>query len=814
MRHSDHQFERTRAEFADWEEAVVSRCGYLPAQIPIAIVWTTEPLTAFTRDYEQGRFYRHVRDICTIRRAFADHMLSSSMARSFAGPSENGWTHRMDRPASASHPKEAVFSISLPDQVVHCLEMLSEQLSDSPLSECEVFVLSGDEAAPPSQTPLIASLCAHWSPSSNARLEVFRSTTHIRKHLRSTLDENISVPILTLEQTLEALTDSGFGDHYLDVESAVAIAIRGESISPRTLASLAACVVQIRHKSLNRRNAIYNSREVMVERLKPSFSASLRSFTALLAEHCWSKYSIPTAIAERYQTEDPWCLLPHSDSVNVSKDFSNHDSEEIKTLLRENERKLLFGKPLTGRLSTGRYFLMAPVERDSSKAPVRYAIITLSSHPIPHALPADLYTLSTAFSRPSFLQQQQLAVFRVLEDAKSSLTEAVHRAMSPGDVSLKYCAKLLFDKAFTSILGATSAHSASLRVFNPTTRSLESLALVEDEITRTVPQERTQAIPISDSSYVTARAWNQTSRIDGNDYVYENFLGSSTARNRQHRKETQSELCFPFYFKDIKIGTVNIESPDPDSLNLEIDYLQTVLNTVEGHLALLIDAHDAAWLSRRSELYHGVHKVLRIVESDAVDDRTAREIEQHIDIRTPPLAGRPRRLASLCQTVEQSIRDLKGRSGISTTPAEVARGVHVNIDDTGIVLKPHGFRLITMLVQNMLDNYVLWADKKIDTLLVNHSGAVNEPLLIYTKINSPLDKDLRENGFQSPLIKVDPAHPGFGRQQPRRQLRYGMFITGSLARHLSGYAQVSACENNVSGELRIQVPLTRLIQRD
>ncbi len=363
-----------------------------------------------------------------------------------------------------------------------------------------------------------------------------------------------------------------------------------------------------------------------------------------------------------------------------------------------------------------------------------------------------------------------------------------------------------------SVLYTTSAHSITLRLFDPTRNTLTLVACASSQGGEVADVEKIRSIEIEPHKKTSV---NVFTFIDGGanfDHVHlpripepdtspdqtkprgsfipKEYSSKGLQGALTKRVNTRSELCFPLMMGDICVGTMNCEAPIYHGFDDDISYLTTIKEGFEAFLSDLMGRFDITWLLRQGWRADAIHELWQYIETDAFECKSASLLKRLFpDPRTIERSGE-KTFGSLHQ---QLLDWIKSRYGV------------VSIDNIFAMLR---FRLpdeytasslyldtLYFISRNMIQNAIQHTGIQgsviyFDLVSLRRTRAVQ----IHFRTRSLLHH-ISESTIDQLILS--PVTDGVGRK------RYGMFIVGLLARLLGGTAQASY--NRAAGELVIKV---------
>jgi len=363
------------------------------------------------------------------------------------------------------------------------------------------------------------------------------------------------------------------------------------------------------------------------------------------------------------------------------------------------------------------------------------------------------------------------------------------------------------------VLYTTSAHSITLRLFDPTRAALVPVAYASSE------EDRPNSVAELRDISVESHRWNSVNVFTFSDggtkhpYVYlpripdGDLDPSQEKRNRPSfipkeyssnglqsalnvRRDTRCEICFPIIMGEVCVGTMNCEAPIYHGFDDDISYLTTVKEGFEAFLSDVMSRFDITWLLRQGWRADAVHELWQYIETDSFDCKTSTLLKR---LFPDPRIVEPSELKRFSTLYEQLSAWVNERYGVASTDSIMA------------MLK---FRLPSdySVSSLYLDTLYFIARNVIQNAIqhTNIDGSVIYFDLIALRRASAVQIHFRTRSLLRPITDVtmdqlilSPVTDSVGRK------RYGLFIVGLLARLLGGTAEASY--HPTPGELVIKV---------
>lgn len=273
--------------------------------------------------------------------------------------------------------------------------------------------------------------------------------------------------------------------------------------------------------------------------------------------------------------------------------------------ISEFSELLKFGRPVFTKIDSI-YYLIFPFCNDRQTFSINHYLIIHSARPIKRFILTNLVK-ATNYYFNSYLSKIRL---EHISDLQNKIIQIhTEREIFIKGINVEEKLKRFCELSFQQLLSTTGVFSATVRLFDPFKQELK---LVHSE-----PKTDNLSLRV-----ITSKNRKDSINFLTFDYCKKNhflyckdvpkFKGNKRKLNID-RDTTLTELCFPLFFKDIKIGTVNFESPLQQAfgkiLNLynhkyyfKIDnkiasdalfhYFFTVKNLIQEFIEILFESND------------------------------------------------------------------------------------------------------------------------------------------------------------------------------------------------------------------------------
>lgn len=369
-----------------------------------------------------------------------------------------------------------------------------------------------------------------------------------------------------------------------------------------------------------------------------------------------------------------------------------------------------------------------------------------------------------------------------------------------------------------SVIKISNAFSITIRLYDHTDNSLVRICHEhEDNVELNVSEKASDRIPVKDSKYsINAKTYVNKNKIAGNDFIYIKNLEDYFDKNdeyskgyryisyKNYRKHSMSELCLLLSFKKTKIGVINIESPIISAFNDEVDFLLTIRDLIENYIAVLFDLNDKTWLARKAPIYQASHELENLIKLNPEATIKHKDLAKYLDVTKFSIDIQSEKIGLLNQYHNKLIcnyTDFLDFDAVADL-VKLERESSVNnikfvvpVDVEDLEISSIKATLIKIMYKNIIHNYfkkgilcngtVYFEILKNVITLTKEKRIVTITLCLKTTAKTKITNYSGDLGY-TPII--------IGGTRTKR-LSYGLFIVGMIARHLSGFCNISGKDN-------------------
>jgi hypothetical protein len=546
----------------------------------------------------------------------------------------------------------------------------------------------------------------------------------------------------------------------------------------------------IKRNSLNIWNEYQDQIRNDLISLKKSFS---RSKTETLIEFCKfieKKYSIKTYCFELDSNLENW-IDPHSRNIQDRR-YPNY----CKSIIENSKEKFKYKKPVLGK-SKNRYFLIIPFKKDDKDELIDKVILVTSVNSIPQDIPRNIDQYIQYYFN-SFLEEVKGKFLSKLQEQIKEFK--IHQSVQEGILNIHELLTPTVPSIFNDLLTLTNAFSVTIRLFNPKTNSLDLLfENKKDGVVKHVTKEGINDIPINSNWSVNATAFRNCTHKK--PYIYVKDLSRKFIKRKNYcllyRENAKSEICFPIFFKNVKIGTFNLESPRINGFRNDIEFISNIKRSIDNHISLVYDIHDKSWMANTIKVKQNIHEIKQIINSDDFPPSFRDLIHYYITEMRITSSNRLVKIGNLLNFHSNYLKKLKHYSHYSS----LKKGCKINIESPDTEIQDYKLDMLQIIYQNLLDNYRKYGDIERD--IISLSQDRNRPFYIKFIVKS--SSMIRDDIINKCLIVPFESFSG-----KEKRIHDGLFIVGMLARHLSGYSYIFNNYETGKSFIYVYIPLEEL----
>ncbi len=431
-----------------------------------------------------------------------------------------------------------------------CIEQIFPVVSAVEFDNLDLILVSVKDRNN-SDKEIIPSLSIYKEKHSDANSAINYSELwgFIRKHsaIEKKVKENKS-----LDDLLSYAVSSGFlVQNVFEFRAVILIKHASKDIIKRKcLLRLARVAYYIRQKSQNLLNDSNQLADHNRKELKGLLTSNLDSAVDTITNYIETKYGVNAYALQYFDKTKSWTCKKTCpiDVVNIVKIYIERVSDQVK--------------PIAG-IYSGKYFIIFPFISTLIQRDLQSLILFQSDSTIPSYIVTNLRYF-TNYYFAVYLEDKKSDLLELLQKKTLGLYQEVENTIDCGNqINLHQQLCAFIEPAFEIAISATNAFSASLRLYDPETGSLEIVHEIGSGRVEKVSPANKTGIPISDYSKSQV-AFVFSYSVPGDDGKYipdiKKIKCKANPAYREHRSNSRSELCFCVHFKKTPIGVLNFES--------------------------------------------------------------------------------------------------------------------------------------------------------------------------------------------------------------------------------------------------------------
>ncbi len=666
---------------------------------------------------------------------------------------------------------------------------------------------------------------SHWQESPNvlptlsiykdktSKIAVFNSIDEIYNSICENGSKHKSYDKKGLDSIVEFAKSNGYKAYKFTDSCATVLSTTLSDIHVRTFKYIARVASIIRFQSLNFENEKYDIANNEIIKLKTKTKSNVYCHNVNL-----TAYNLSAFFDQKFKNYNLYCFKHnHKDETWLLSYGHKHNKTNLVSIIKIWEQTAL-KKPTAGKLA-GEYYIIFPFVSRKKKKHLTSLIIITSKIEISRAKISNLYKYIDYYFDVYIEEKKRESLSQLSKKTISLQSRYSNWDSVPRMLNYKEELKEYAQEAFSYIIQITNAFSATIRLYDPIKKKLIRLVEVNDDtVDKEIPKQVSEEIPIKDSPYsINAQTFLKNTDCKKDNYIYEpnlqNWFKKRYRSNKStvlfpypaHRRNAKSELCFSLYYKEIKIGVANFESPIRRAFFEDFDYFRTIIDLIENYLSLLFELNDKLWLSQKSQIYQNLHEIQNVIESSDFPNKYRIEINEYINKMDISHTSEAVPLSELIVFKENYIYNYKKKfeafMGCGEMVDDLVESFHygciTDMHHKEMTIAKPKFDMLKIIYKNLLDNYRDHCDNERDTLLLCQTRKLKNIINFRLKSSNQYNTKFFNQYLLTPIQAKEESN----------RFRYGLFITGMLTRHLSGFAQVSNIERESRSELLITIPL-------
>jgi hypothetical protein len=365
------------------------------------------------------------------------------------------------------------------------------------------------------------------------------------------------------------------------------------------------------------------------------------------------------------------------------------------------------------------------------------------------------------------------------------------------------------------VLRTTSAHSATIRLYEHGARSLVVIASANDQegdydIT---PDKAVINIKSQRCHSLNAFIFSHASNKQGFDFGYLPNISPSNPQIPKipedlrrkgledvvcARSNTKSEICFRVLYREVPVGTFNIESPVACAFDDQIEYLVLLRDYIQSAFELTLGYNDISSLSRQIINHAAVHELDQYLNkpSPLFNEDQRILLKETFSLRSKATAKKTTLQDWLIQWVRQAYRSQTEQTQyqifsmvniLSISPSKMSDDYLVGLQ---FILKN--------LVQNIVDHGCIEEGPDLNCIILDdrplYGVGLNSQLRIVCKLSPIREENILDKICIAPIITEN------------GEARFGMLLIGMICKVLGGFLFINRYSLSQFTEILIILP--------
>lgn len=436
--------------------------------------------------------------------------------------------------------------------------------------------------------------------------------------------------------------------------------------------------------------------------------------------------------------------------------------------------------------ASDKFFLLIPMSPETENSIFYNCVAILPNH--------SLLQASTMTAFQSFLEIYSNSY---LAEAKSRCLHELHLLLKqsyptdPEQFDWSYIQKALteiFSTVGDNVLPLTNSHSFTFRTSSEKFSRLEPMVeRCSSEGTRNIDFRKAMIGKFDTAKSCNAFTFAYCSQEEG--YIYIPDLKRIPAEYRSRGladvkiwRKSKSEITIPFYFKDTKLGVVNLESAQSSNYDSHTGFLLEAVNMVSRFLETLMSRFDTQWVGELTKSRAALHEAWQITsqemsrsEDGPLEAKNRRNLARLNSMLNLALTAKARSSQGKLSGIIESIL-----SGFDEAMAAKMKQIVINVDEAGVIdggRNPH----LQFILQEVITNFIKSADSR-NKLKISYFSQ-------------------RNIGQEVPAVVVETTFYDFIGETEARQMalqpltfdgrrHYGTYLCAALSRTAGGWVTV------------------------
>ncbi|MBE9255777.1 hypothetical protein IQ217_18495 [Synechocystis salina LEGE 00031] len=269
------------------------------------------------------------------------------------------------------------------------------------------------------------------------------------------------------------------------------------------------------------------------------------------------------------------------------------------------------------------------------------------------------------------------------------------------------------------------------------------------------------------------------------------------------RPESRSELCFPFRYKNVAIGTINFESGIVGAFDSDIDFLILLKNFFEETYASYFSLSDTIWMQQLSQYADPLHELSNYLATPIFNERQKEILRSLFFNRVlDDEQSKNTNMNELMQWFHRWVR-----SHFDQETDDIVDKIESILEFNGTpnsTMSRAVFDTIRSIIRNLVVNIVSYSYVDLDKIIVSMTARYrttndndNDNIRIRLKSFGIFDDEELDSMCVSPIQRE------YDLARPEHQ---GMYLIGLLTRSVGGYVNVCSTQSGSETVIEFVVP--------
>ncbi len=363
---------------------------------------------------------------------------------------------------------------------------------------------------------------------------------------------------------------------------------------------------------------------------------------------------------------------------------------------------------------------------------------------------------------------------------------------------------------FEHLFSLTNCHSATLRLFDPCTNSLQLVKGVSSSEAGTFDYlEEDSAISLK-KFRDSANAFTFLIGHQHSEYTYIRNMNSRIPAEYKAlglnsafatRPKTLSEVCMPFFFQETVIGTINIEAPQKSAFDDDLDFLLMFKSSLEDYYRQLFEVEDLGWTRQLTRFADPMHELSNYLDSGFFDKQQRAVLEKlFFSSRAEDSGLQTLTLGQLQTWLSHWVHSYFDKE--SSDLISVIEGIVEINGPRDTALDPAASYIVRSIIRNLVINIVNYSYIDADKVLVSASGLFglrsrSDEIRVRLKSFGPFDDQDLE------VLCLRPIKRPYDVAKPEH---FGMYSLGLLVRSVGGHVTICPASQYDETIIEFKIP--------